>query len=166
MKSVKFTLHSHITEELLNLIISVKSVAWPFSYEDQKKWIDKNIKDEDIHVLLFENDKPLAYLNLIKIDFHIDKELISGYGIGNVCATQKGMGWGKELIDSVNEYLKANKYIGILFCKEPLVKFYLESGWTIVEGDRLSVEKLEGGVYTMTNGSVEFGKLEYTGELF
>lgn len=166
MKSVKFILHSHITEELLDLIISVKSIAWPFSYEDQKKWIDKNIKYEDIHVLLFENDKPLAYLNLIKIDFHLDKDLISGYGIGNVCAAQKGMGWGKELMYGVNDYLKTNEQIGVLFCKEPLIKFYTENGWILITSNYLDFEMPNEQIYCMIYGIVELKSLRYNGNIF
>lgn len=167
MFTVKFLNHSEITEDLLHRIIEVKTAAWPYDYDDQKDWIKNNLKRSDIHVLLSNNEKPIAYMNLIKIDFNLDSIKFSGFGIGNVCALEKGKGWGKELLISVNSYLKDNQHIGILFCKQALVKFYSIHGWILIENEKLVLKKASENIKCMiSNNELNFEKLEYPGELF
>jgi len=127
--------HAELTESLLQEIINIKSVAWPYSIESQHAWIKANLKNNDIHVLLLKDNKVVAYLNLIEIELIIDSKIFIGFGIGNVCAAEKGKGWGKELINHVNMYLKKNNKVGLLFCKNNLVKFYYVNGWTLIRKD-------------------------------
>jgi hypothetical protein len=167
MYTIKFINHSEITEELLNEIIKVKTAAWPYNYADQQDWIKKNLKSSDIHVLLTNDEKSIAYMNLIKIEFNLDSIKFSGYGIGNVCALEKRKGWGKELLISVNNYLNDNEHIGILFCKQALVKFYSIHGWVLIENEKLVLKKASENIKCMiSNKKLNFKKLEYSGELF
>ena len=139
MYEIKIIKHSEITKEFLDKIIIVKNAAWPYSNEEQEQWIKENINELDIHTLLLENGKPLAYINLIKIHFSIDARPVSGFGIGNVCALEKGKGWGKYILKGVNQFLDINNQIGVLFCKEVLVEFYLKNDWVLVEKEKLSI---------------------------
>lgn len=167
MYFIKYFTHSSLTEELLDLIIIVKSVAWRFSYDSQRSWITENIKNDDVHVLLFEDDVPLAYMNLVKIDIQLDSKSNSGYGIGNVCAVQKGKGWGKVLLLSVNDYLKCNNHIGLLFCKEALVKYYSNSNWILIENEKLNMKNISEDVKCMMYSENFFFKtLKFSGKLF
>lgn len=96
MFSLKYLRHDQITSNIIDKIIKVKSVAWDFDYESQKDWIKYNLKDADIHILLFQNEKVIAYLNLIELDINVDALNYKAYGIGNVCAFKKGKGWGRN----------------------------------------------------------------------
>ncbi|WP_445720475.1 hypothetical protein, partial [Flavobacterium sp.] len=138
--NIRFIIHKDITEnELLN-VIKIKSKVWPYSLDNQLIWIKENIKDDDIHVLLSdENNIFKAYLNLIEIVLEFNKELISGFGIGNVCALEKGKGWGKKLMKLTNSYLEINKKMGLLFCKSNLIKFYTDSNWELVPKKKIKI---------------------------
>lgn len=164
----KYIFHKDITENELLEVIKIKSIAWPYSLENQLQWIKDNIEDDDIHVLLMDEKNDVkAYLNMIAIVFKINGKINSGFGIGNVCALEKGKGWGKELIISVNSYLKDNGQIGILFCKQVLVKFYSENDWNLIENEKIILKKAFENIKCMiSNKELNLKKLEYTGKLF
>ena len=159
--------HSEISSGQLDQIIQIKSMAWPYSFKEQNEWIQKNIKDSDIHIFLLNEQKQVvAYLNLIDIELSIDEQLYPAYGIGNVCALKKGEGWGKELILKTNEFLIEKKRIGLLFCKDPLSNFYNQNHWRIIAPDYFR-RILKNGIHAfLYNGPVEFNKLAYNGPLF
>ncbi len=161
-----FVRHYQMTNDLLNSIIKVKSVAWPYSRAKQINWIASNLKDLDIHVLLFQNQKPIAYLNLIEIEISVNKYFSNAYGIGNVCAIEKGIGWGGKLILQTNIFIKNHNKIGLLFCKSQLVKFYSDNDWELVSNEKLIIP-FKNNVFTMVfNSPEELSKLEYIGKAF
>ena len=102
MFHIKLIVHKEITEDELNEVSRIKSAQWHYSYEEQLQWIKKNIKDTDIHVLLSLDGRNIAYLNLIDIELFVEGVAVKGFGIGNVCAIQKGKGFGFVLMKEVN----------------------------------------------------------------
>lgn len=162
------TPHSEITSEKLDQIIQIKSVAWPYSYEKQVDWINKNLKNADIHVLLIDDqNRHIAYLNLISIEIKLDGKPVSVFGIGNVCVLEKGKGWGKKLILKTNELLKKQQMIGLLFCKEALVKFYTENNWILISPENLLISQGQDVNTLLFDSAMHpFVKLEYHGKLF
>ncbi|MGO4710537.1 GNAT family N-acetyltransferase [Chryseobacterium sp. 2TAF14] len=167
MFDVLFIQHESLTQVLLDEIIKVKSAAWPYSYDQQYNWIKNNLKNSDIHVLLRDREKVVAYLNLVKIEVQIENSTLNGFGIGNVCAIEKGKGWGKELLIKVNQYLINHQKVGLLFCKEKLTKFYLENDWILVPDHQMSISNIQSQIFTFTyNAPENFTQLKYDGVLF
>ena len=159
--------HKEITTTLLDEVIQIKSIAWPYSYEKQLEWIYNNLKKSDIHVLLYLNESLVAYLNLIEIEFKIDGDLKNGYGIGNVCAREIGKGWGKGIIKDSNTYLARNNKIGLLFCKDSLVDFYKNYNWRLIDKSRIKVSFQNESIETMIfNFNSAFQIFEYPGKPF
>jgi hypothetical protein len=167
MFNALFIQHDKINRSLLDEIIQVKTVAWPYSNEQQLNWIKNNLKDSDIHALLYDNEKVVAYLNLVKVEIQIDSKRSSALGVGNVCAAQKGKGWGKVLMTKVNEYLVEENSIGLLFCKDKLVKFYNENNWLLLEKEQQLISNLNPEIYTLAYNLPEnFNHVKYEGVLF
>ncbi|WP_417613357.1 GNAT family N-acetyltransferase [Owenweeksia hongkongensis] len=166
MLNIKFIKHKSITEEELDDVITVKSSAWPYPRFSQLNWIKTNLKDEDIHLLIKKNELPVAYLNLISIDLEIDKEKIRSYGLGNVCVLKKGEGMGKTLMYLVNDLIKKEKKIGLLFCKKSLIKFYNQFGWEHVEKNKLKSSFDDKDIETMVYNSNRFLEIEYKANIF
>ena len=167
MFELKIIPHSDVTEELLDRIIKIKSVAWPYSYEKQWDWISQNLKSEDLHVLLTTNEQAVGYLNLISIDVKLDTLSVPAYGIGNVCALEKGKGYGGTIIVKTNEFLVKSQRIGLLFCKDPLVRFYSVYHWELVEQEHLQFQRgqeIRTMIYNSTKQPFEI--LDYHGKLF
>lgn len=167
MYEVLLVEHNQVTTELLKKIITIKSAAWTYSYEAQLDWINRNLKDSDIHVLLLLDKNPVAYLNLIQIELKLDSITHEGFGIGNVCAVEKGKGWGKWLLRAVNEYIINNNKIGLLFCKNELIKFYSEIGWELVSSNNVFFTQVDSKWNTFVfNTPKRYTKLYYIGRSF
>jgi len=151
--------HRDILFKDLLRAIAVKSVAWPHPLESQVRWIVDNIGDNDEHVFLKESTQDLAYMNLVSIFFTVNDTDYMTYGIGNVCAVEKGKGYGRELMNRVNDYLVEKKCCGLLFCKDNLVPFYKLYGWEEVKREVCVKPVLAKGVHVMTYLVPE--KIEY-----
>jgi hypothetical protein len=163
--SVKFYEHKKLTDEIISEIIYVKSKQWKYSFDQHKKWIESNLKNEDIHVLLYSNNKIVAYSNLVSILVNFDGKQTSCLGVGNVCASERSKGYGLELMTKVNEYLISNKKIGLLFCREVLLKFYTSLGWKQLQPKQYQIPLLiyEAMVFNLSG---DFSLLEYNDKLF
>lgn len=166
---LQFILHGDLKDADLKKIINVKSIAWPYSEEKQLKWINDNIKEDDVHVLLLDDYQNMtAYLNMVSISFIINNIEYSGYGIGNVCAVKRGEGHGAILMNKLNEYFVSNKIIGLLFCKKDLLEFYKKQGWNILSQDKILVQGIgnqsEMMILNYDYSSIE--KLTYSDRIF
>jgi len=159
--------HKKISQKKLNEIIEIKTISWPYSPSEQLAWINSNIKENDIHVLLEQNDILVGYLNLIEINLIINGILEFGCGIGNVCSKEKGKGWGKELMERTNNFLSKNRKTGLLFCKKNLVRFYSQYNWRTLDKSILRVcfetEAIEVMIYSFYN---DINNIEYQGYIF
>jgi hypothetical protein len=166
--SIKYLVHNEIEDKDLQSVIDIKSIAWPYSVENQLQWIKNNISNEDVHVLLLdENDAVTAYLNMIAIDFEINGKKHSGFGVGNVCASEKGSGNGANLMREINRYFVENKKIGLLFCKEGLLGFYKKQGWYLIPDEKIAVEGINKHTHIMIlNFNSDIEQLTYSGKIF
>jgi hypothetical protein len=159
--------HKEVSSKQLEEIIKIKSKAWLYSFDRQLEWINANLREADVHVLLSLNETYVAYLNLIDIELKLDGTVKDGYGIGNVCTSEKGMGWGKEIMTQTNLYLKQRKKIGLLFCKNSLVSFYTLNNWKLIEKSKISLSFDNVSIETMIfNCNKEFNNFEYLGRPF
>jgi len=156
-----------VSKELLTRIIEIKSAAWPYSFEKQLSWIEANLGEDDLHVLLYKEDEPVAYLNLVHIEFFADGDSLAGWGIGNVCAAEKGIGYGKILMEELNQYLLQHEVPGLLFCKKALVGFYQSVGWFLLDPSKVTLSYPNQEVETMGfNLTNNFNRLKYNGKAF
>lgn len=159
--------HKDITKQQLDDIIKIKTVAWNYPYERQLTWIDEHIHENDIHCVLLCDNRPVAYMNLIDTWMCIDGEKISIWGVGNVCSIEKGMGYGKELMEKVNSFILAQSKVGLLFCRDKLVSFYIKFGWNLV--NPLQIEGIDSLNYInvmLFNLNCQYGNLKYSNPLF
>ncbi|MBU2526455.1 MAG: GNAT family N-acetyltransferase [Bacteroidetes bacterium] len=167
MYKLKILKHSEISKNILEDIIRIKSIAWPYSYNKQIDWINKNLKDSDLHILLLEGEEPVAYLNLISIDFILDNYKYSGFGIGNVCTIEKKKGYGKLIIQLTAQYLSEKNKIGLLLCKPELVNFYKRYGWTVIKKSKLCLSFDNRDIEMMLiNHKSTISKLTFSGQAF
>lgn len=167
MNNISFIKHADLSSNKLKDICELKSVAWPHSIESQLNWIKSNISDNDIHVILSDENVFLAYLNLININCVVDGEIVNGFGIGNVCSREQGLGYGSILMKAINNYLIENKMVGVLFCKSKLIEFYRKFDWSLVSKEKLSLAFNNDNIETMINNfENNFNLLEYSGKSF
>lgn len=168
MLSTKIVVHSLLSTEDLLAICELKYSAWPYSMEKQKQWIKENIKRNDSHLLLFENDELVAYMNLVQIKVFVNSIVLEAYGIGNVCSKEKAKGYGGLLMNEIGKYLTDKKAVGLLFCKNYLIEFYLKYSWFLIDKSKIDM------VFEITidfnmmcyNLNPNFNTLEYKDRIF
>lgn len=169
MKDLKIIKHTDLVDVDLVEICKIKSIAWPYPLESQKKWIENNILPNDLHFLLYdEHNEVVAYLNLVCVEVYINNRVINVFGIGNVCAKFQGKGLGQLIMKQVSDYLLDNNFIGLLFCSAALTSFYKKFGWEIIE--HFEIDKslnLPTGAYMMSfNVPYEIVSVKYADRLF
>jgi predicted GNAT family N-acyltransferase len=167
MFKLKVIAHCEVSQNDLNEIIKVKTVAWPYPYEKQLKWLNENLNADDLHLLLLEDNITIAYLNLINIELEINNEKYKSLGVGNVCSAEKGKGFGNKLMKLTNQFIKKNRKPGLLFCKPELINFYGKFNWVVIEKDRLRLNLNNQNTETMSfNISNNVQSLSYLGNSF
>ena len=158
---------SNISQKVLDEIIKIKSVAWPFSYKDHNKWIHNNLIDSDIHLILSLNGTNVAYLNLINLKLELDGNIHTGFGLGNICVIEKGKGWGTEILTQANIYIKKEDNIGLLFCKNSRISFFSSNNWVLLDKNKLTLPFNNILIETMIfNCNTEFRNLNYRDRIF
>ena len=166
--NLQIVCHKDASPEVLNRVIVMKQNAWPYPKESQMKWIEDNLQQGDIHVFLQDDNKDVAYLNLVQIQANINDRIQNGLGIGNVCAKIRGRGYGRELLNLTNAYLNASGKFGLLFCHKPLVQFYSGCNWMLLSSEKCINPKLDEGIYAMVYNTpvsvIDF--IDYKGKLF
>lgn len=167
MDSLKLIKHAEATSEDISQVIAIKQKAWPYPLESQKKWIEENLSPEDIHVFLVVDGENAAYMNLVKILVDVNDQVYDGYGIGNVCASIKGRGYGNKMVRLTNNYLVEVNKPGLLFCHTPLIRFYSGCNWALLPPEKCIEPVLEDEIHVMTfNVPVKIESLNYQGKLF
>lgn len=127
-------MHRNIPDDVLCSISLLKDELWTYGIENQKKWMEENLKKEDFHFLYYKN-LLVGYLNLVNRKIILnEKNNFSVLGVGNVCIkkSEQGLGLGGLMIQEINSYLKTNKQIGVLLCKTNLVDFYKNNNWNLI----------------------------------
>ena len=146
--------------------IAVKNVAWPHPIESQLKWIINNICPEDCHVFLTEGGKDRAYMTLSPVEGEMNGIATAFYGVGCVCTSSKGEGYGGLLLKNINRYLLDNGFKGLLFCKRQLIPFYEKYDWKVVPHNKVVLPEEDPAVFTMVYNCPEIESLVYSGRLF
>ncbi len=134
MKNLNIKLYEtdELTDECIKLINGIKNQHWKHTNEEHMKWFVENIRPRDRHLMIYENEtKLIAYLDLVRINVNIDKQLYKMHGIGNVCVSKdRGhIGIGTILMLTANIFLKAEKSCGLILCHDKTIKFYERCGW-------------------------------------
>ena len=159
--------HTATDIHILQRAASIKQKAWPYPMESQLEWIKKNLSINDLHLFLLDEGEDVAYMNLVDISLEVDGINYKGYGIGNVCAAVKGMGYGGKLLSLTNDYLKRQRRVGLLFCMSHVERFYAHYGWKKVNRSKTDIQGLSTEVLVYSFGLPDVNEsLIYTGKLF
>ena len=151
--------HQDADETFLDRVIALKQKAWSYPKESQLAWMESNLKDGDLHVILMRGEIDVAYLNLCAVRCRINGVDTQCMGIGNVCSTQ--MGGGKTLLTLVNQYLIDTNKVGILFCKDKVKGFYLKCNWKLINPQKVTLAHLPTDINTMVYNHPVIESLRY-----
>ena len=158
--------HKEIRLADLMRVVAVKSAAWPFPVDSQRRWMAENVREEDRHVLLRDGGLDRAYLSLSPVVATVDGAPVAFLGVGCVCTCFLGEGWGGRLMEEAGRLLEQEGVPGLLFCKERMVPFYRKYGWELVPAGNVHFAEPHGEVCTMTLGRPGPFVMEYADRFF
>lgn len=167
MYNIEIIEHKNISFSKILDIIDIKSKAWDYPFDKQLQWIETNITNNDLHILLLYDSLYVGYLNLIDINLQLNGGIKKGYGVGNVCSLEKGKGYGRKLMELTNKFIEEREKIGLLFCKFDLVEFYKNNNWQLIDKKKLSISFNNDKIETMLyNSDIKCNELVYKGRIF
>ena len=135
-KSIK---HKDISDAEKISIAKLKNLHWPYGIESQLRWMDANIRLDDVHLMgeeETENGTELrAYSTITNQNVCIDGKHYEFLGVGGVCVDKniQHSGIGRQLLKVTGEYIEQQEQKGILLCKETLQGFYEKCGWGLLD---------------------------------
>lgn len=152
---------------VIDRVIALKQKAWPYPKKSQLAWIEENLKSDDLHLIMMQDGIDVAYLNLCNVKYKVNGIEMSCKGIGNVCSTVRGAGYGLRLMTETNEWLVRNKQTGLLFCHANVEQFYVKCGWVKIDMEKCVISGINPDVLLYAyNMPVIVNTIEYSDRLF
>lgn len=152
--SIKFKLieNQSLNDRQLKQIIDLKEQYWSYDYISQKKWIELNFLDRDMHLLLYLDEIPIAYTGINLLNCVVDDKVIQFLGLGNVCVDHNYLGnqFGKKVVEISTNYIMKKSKPGMLLCHNHLLPFYLKCGWEELGYKKAFVQNREFNEKIMT----------------
>jgi len=131
-----------LTELHIQSIIKLKSQQWNYNYESQRTWMNNNIQDNDVNILLYNtNCELIGFLVILKRSCSIIDSLI-------IDEKYRSCGFGSVIMKHImNNIIKDN---GFLLCENKNMEFYRKYGW--IENNTIDVENkyVENNLIKMT----------------
>lgn len=130
LKSLKT---KNLSRELILQICKLKNSNWKTTILSQQLFFKKNCKSQDLHNLLYLNEKLIGYTLLRKRIFKyisvINKYLLFDTMI--IHKKYRKQKLGATLMNFNNSIIKKENIVSYLFCKKKLTSFYKKFHWKL-----------------------------------
>ena len=128
-----FVKHKDCNSDDILSICKLKEQHWDYDIAEQKRWIETNMNNDDVHLLLKNQNELIGYLSMTNVSMKLDDRISNVVGIGSVCVKKdlKGEKIGFLIMQLANYYLSKGNLLGALLCKKDLKDFYIKCGWKI-----------------------------------
>jgi GNAT superfamily N-acetyltransferase len=147
LKNISISFESIVSAKLkkkqINEICLLKDKEWKFGIKSQINWFDRNIKRDDVHNLLYIDNKLIGY-TLLRKRFckfnNITKK--KTYLLFDTLVIDKKFrknGYSKLLMNFNNKIIKKKGLFSFLICKKKLVNFYIKNGWKKLNKNKINI---------------------------
>ncbi len=137
---IKFIKHGECSEELLHIVASLKMQHWDYPIAEHIRWFNTNLFTDDVHLCVFEAEILVAYATISHIQYELEDGMSqNALGIGSVCVDKNHLNkqYGFLVIQLATFYIRQQKAMGLLICKDELVPFYEKTNWQKFNGEIL-----------------------------
>ena len=135
---------SQLSKKQIKTICVLKNQQWRQGIKSQISWYKKNIKRNDIHNLLYINNKLKGYTLLRKRTCNINKMTVeSKYLLFDTIIIDKkfrGKKLSNLLMSFTNTLTKQSGYFSFLMTHKEPVSFYEKFGWTKLKASNIFVK--------------------------
>jgi hypothetical protein len=146
-KKFNLNIFSKATFKLSNLIVKkilkLKSTHYKFSISEHNKWFKNNIKQKDIHNIIFFKKKLVGYNCLRKlkiIDNNISEDKFILFDTLIIDFNFRKLGLSKFIMKKSNQIIKKKKAIGILYCKKEMISYYTKFNWSVIQRKQIKLD--------------------------
>ena len=135
---------SKLKDNQVKSICLLKDTQWKFGIKSQINWYNKNIKRNDVHILLYIKTKLIGYVLLRKRTCNINKMTVeSKYLLFDTIIIDKkfrGKKLSNLLMRFTNTLTKQSGYFSFLMTHKEPVSFYEKFGWTKLKASNIFVK--------------------------
>ena len=128
---------SKLSKNKIKQILILKDSIWNFGIKSQRKWFNDNVKDKDVHNILFIKNKVVGYTLLAKRHFiqYKNKKPINkkNYILFSTLILKKkyrNFLNASQLMRFNNKYILSKKRPAFLLCHKNKLNFYKLFGWS------------------------------------
>ena len=127
-------------KEIYN-ICKLKNTHWNYSIKSNLEWFEKNIKNYDIHNLVYYKSKLIGYTLLRIRSFYLGKVKNKYFYFDTLIIDKEYQKKGVSyfLMKLNNQVIKKNNKISFLICLDKLVEFYKKFGWKLMLKKNFSI---------------------------
>ena len=152
-------------DSILEKILTLKDSIWNFGIKSQKRWFDKNIKDNDIHNILLINNNIIGYTLLANRHFtkFINKQPINekSYILFATLILKKkyrNISYASHMMHFNNKYILSQKKPAFLLCHKKKLNFYKFFGWSRLKKKNFSIKDHKHSLEAMTYNLKKYKK--------
>ncbi len=133
MKSFEFKSIKTINlkkKEILS-ICKLKNTEWKYGIKSQLMWFKKNVKNNDIHNMVFLKKNLVGYNFLRKRIFLLNRKKKNYFYFDTIIVLKKyrKIKIGKLICELSLKIIKKSNFHSILICENRLIKFYKKFKW-------------------------------------
>jgi len=139
---LKILKKNKINKRLINKISKLKNQQWKHGVKSNIKWFQEKIEEDDIHFILFNESKIIAYNCLRKKKFLTKQKIKNTLYIFDsliVCKKYRNKGLGKFITIANLIFLNKLKLKSFLLCKKEKLPFYQNIGWKFYKNIRIKL---------------------------
>lgn len=135
---IKVLRKNKINNSLKTEICKLKKTFWNYSLKSHKEWFKKNVRKNDIHILLF-NEKQLVGYNLLrKRNYYLElkKRIKKNYYYFDTLIVKKKFrkkNLSKKILDRSLSFSRKTNLPLILICKKKHVNFYKKFSFQLLK---------------------------------
>ena len=130
-----------ISNKIKKKILHLKMEDYNYDFKAQSIWFDKNIRDEDIHNLLFYENELIGY-NCLRV-FGSEKKLFYLFDTLLIKKRYRSFGFSSKIMNRSNQLIKKKNFFSILFCKKRMTQYYEKFGWKKLKNSSIKSSRIK-----------------------
>ena len=141
---IKFssTITKKLKKKQIKQICLLKDTTWKYGIKSQINWFQNNVKNQDIHNLLYKKSKLIGYTLLKKRSCKINNLQKKTYLLFDTCLVRpefRNQNFSKILMNFNNIIIKKLNLFSFLICNNNLIRFYNKFSWIKLNKKNISI---------------------------
>ncbi len=162
MKKISI-LTKKLNKKNIKQICEIKNIHWKYGLKSQMNFFKKNIKNNDIHNMIFMDNKLIAYTALRNSNLIFNKIKIKYLRFDTLVIDKnyRGKGIAKIIMILNNKIIKLKKKPALLTCKRNMIQFYSKYSWRTIKKNKIKVKNYKNKNFMIFNKNFRSNSIFY-----